>query len=334
MRYLYPQNIILDADSLKITRGETVTLEGELVDHLGEPISDGEIQVIWNDEILGTAITESDGDFSYDYLVTLDTPLANVTWSANFAGNFLHDSSEASQVTEIYQQTVINFQMDQNHFYSGDQFIVSGNLSMDNGTLFEGNLVFYFDDVFVESFITDGTFSFQYIPESSYLDVGSHSFKLSYSETGYNLGATSQEEVFFHKKVIIEVNEEQVLRDQEIEITGFARDENSLAISGIDLSFKWGDNEIDGGSTTKFGGSFSKDYLVPNAQLLGKIIVEVNFDNSTQPFYDNASKTVEFTVVSEISIFIPGNILFSEENLCSIATSSELSPSSIKGHTQ
>ena len=298
-------NIILDTDSLKITRGETVTLEGELVDHLGEPISDGEIQVIWNDEILGTAITESDGDFSYDYLVTLDTPLANVTWSANFAGNFLHDSSEASQVTEIYQQTVINFQMDKNHFYSGDQFIVSGNLSMDNGTLFEGNLVFYFDDVFVESFTTDGTFSFQYIPESSYLDVGSHSFKLSYSETGYNLGATSQEEVFFHKKVIIDVNEEQVLRDQEIEITGFARDENSLAISGIDLSFKWGDNQIDGVSTTIFGGSFSKDYLVPNAQLLGKITVEVNFDNSTQPFYDNASKTVEFTVVSETSIFIP-----------------------------
>ena len=78
-----------------------------------------------------------------------------------------------------------------------------------------------------------------------------------------------------------------------------------LAISGIDLSFKWGDNEIDGVSTTIFGGSFSKDYLVPNAQLLGKITVEVNFDNSTQPFYDNASKTVEFTVVSETSIFIP-----------------------------
>ena len=95
------------------------------------------------------------------------------------------------------------------------------------------------------------------------------------------------------------------MRDQEIKITGFARDENSLAISGIDLSFKWGDNEIDGVSTTIFGGSFSKDYLVPNAQLLGKITVEVNFDNSTQPFYDNASKTVEFTVVSETSIFIP-----------------------------
>ena len=104
-------NIILDADSLKITRGETVTLEGELVDHLGEPISDEErYKSFGMMKLLGTAITESDGDFSYDYLVTLDTPLANVTWSANFAGNFLHDSSEASQFTEIYQQTVINFQ--------------------------------------------------------------------------------------------------------------------------------------------------------------------------------------------------------------------------------
>ena len=63
--------------------------------------------------------------------------------------------------------------------------------------------------------------------------------------------------------------------------------------------------KLTGVSTTTFGGSFSKNYLVPNAQLLGKITVEVNFDNTTQPFYDNASKTVEFTVVSETLIFIP-----------------------------
>ena len=297
--------IILNTDSLKITRGETVTLEGELNDHLGEPISDEEVQIIWNDLVLGEVTTESDGDFSYDYLVPLDTPIANITWFANFAGNFLHDGSEASQVAKIYQQTIINFQTDKNHFYSGDQFFISGNLSMDNGSLLAGNLVFYFNDVFVESFTTDGNFSFQFIPESSYLEVGSHSFGISFSEIDYNLETTSQKEVFFHKKVIIDVNEEQVLRDQEIAISGFARDENSLAINGIDLSFKWGDNEVDGISTTIFGGSYSKNFLVPNAQVLGKVTVEVNFDNSTQPFYDNATKTVEFTVVSETSIFIP-----------------------------
>ena len=297
--------IVLDSNSIKITRGKTVSLEGELSDHLGEPISDEEIQISWNDLILGNVTTESDGDFSYEYLVPLGTPIANLTWSANFAGNFLHDGSETSQLAEIYQQTIVSFITDINHFYSGDQFFISGNLSMDNGSLLAGNLAFYFNDVFVESFTTDGSFSFQFIPESSYLEVGSHSFSISYSEIDYNLGATYQKEVFFHKKVIIEVNSEQVLRDQEIVISGFARDENSLAINGIDLSFKWGDNEIDGVSTTMFGGSYSKNFLVPNAQVLGKVVVEVNFDNSTQPFYDNASKTVEFTVVSETLIFIP-----------------------------
>jgi len=298
-------SITLDSDSLKITRGETMTLEGELNDHLGEPISDEEIQLTWNGEILGTVTTESDGDFSYEYPVAIDTPLGNVTWLADFSGNYLHDESTASQLAEVYQQSVITFQIDKNHFYAGDNFSISGNLSMDNGTLFTGSLVFYFDDVFVESFVTDGNFNFQYTPESSYLDVGSHILKISFSEVDYNLGATSQEEVFFHKKVILEINEEEVLRDQEIEITGFARDENSLAISGLDISFVWGDNEIDGISTTDFGGSYSKIYLVPNAQLLGKVIVQVSFDNTTQPYYDNASKTVEFTVVSETSIFIP-----------------------------
>ena len=298
-------SIEIDTNNLKITRGEIVSLEGELVDHLGEPIADEEIQFIWKSEIIGTAITETDGDFSFDYPVSPDTSLGNLSWAANFSGNYFYKSSFASQSVKVYQQTVVNFEIGNVHFYAGDQFIVSGNLSMDNGTLFSGNLVFYFDDVFVESFVTNGTFEFQYIPESSYLAVGSHTLKLSYSEADYNLAVNSEKEVFFHKKVIIELNEEQVLRDQEIEITGFARDENSLAISGIDLSFIWGDNEVNGKSTTGFGGSYSKIYQVPNAQLLGKVTVQVSFDNSTQPYYDNATQTAEFTVVSETLIMIP-----------------------------
>ena len=298
-------SIEIDTNNLKITRGEIVSLEGELVDHLGEPIAGEEIQFIWESEIVGTAITETDGDFSFDYPVSLDTSLGNLSWAVNFSGNYFYKNSSASQLVEVYQQTVINFQVDKTHFYSGDEFFVSGNLSMDNGTLFTGTVIFYFDDVFVESFVTNGNFNFQYTPESSYLGVGLHKLKLSYSELGYNLGAISEKEVFFHKKVIIEVNEEQVLRDQEIEITGFARDENSLAISGIDLSFTWGDNEVAGTSTTEFGGSYSKIYQVPNAQLLGKVTVQVSFDNSTQPYYDNATEIVEFTVVSETSIIIP-----------------------------
>ena len=297
--------ISLESDSIKVTRGDTITLEGELSDHLGNPISDEEIQIIWDGVVLGTAVTEPDGDFSYEYLVTIDTILGNLNWSANFSGNYFHEGSSSSQITEVYQQTVINFDLDKTHFYAGEQFLISGNLSMDNGTLFSGTLVFYFDNVFIESFIANGSFNFGYIPESSYLDVGSHELKLSYSELGYNLEALSQKEIFFHKKVILEINEEQVLRDQEITITGFARDENSLAISGIDLSFIWGDNDIAGVSTTEFGGSYSKVYQVPNAQLLGKVTVQVKFDNSTQPFYDNASESIEFTVVSETLISIP-----------------------------
>ena len=298
-------SIVLDEELLEITRGETVALEGKLRDHLHEPISEEEIVIKWNDLELGTVITEPDGDFTYDYLVPLDTDLGNVTWSASFAGNFLHDNSTASQISQIYQQTLLTFQLDKYHFYAGDEFIVSGNLTMDNSTHLPGSLVFYFDNVFVESFVTNGTFSFVYTPESSYLDVGSHLMKISFSEIDYNLGVNAQKEIYFHKKVIIVINEEQVLRDKEIDITGFARDENSLAIPGIDLSFVWGDNEIDGVSTTDFGGTYSKVYLVPNAQLLGKVLVQVKFDNTTQPYYDNATKTIEFTIVSETSIFIP-----------------------------
>ena len=74
----------------------------------------------------------------------------------------------------------------------------------------------------------------------------------------------------------------------KIKIQGFARDESSFGIAEIDLQFYWGDNELDGTEATLFGGSYSKSYMVPNAQLLGKVKVSVIFDNTTSPFYDNA----------------------------------------------
>ena len=101
------------------------------------------------------------------------------------------------------------------------------------------------------------------------------------------------------------MEEQQVLRDSEITITGFARDETSLGIAGIDLSFVWGENTLDDVSTTNFGGSYSKTYLVPNAQVLGKVDVQVFFENTTAPYYDNATETVKFPVVSETVINLP-----------------------------
>ena len=50
---------------------------------------------------------------------------------------------QASQATEVYQQTVINFELDKTHFYAGEQFLISGNLSMDNGTLFRYSSILF-----------------------------------------------------------------------------------------------------------------------------------------------------------------------------------------------
>ena len=114
---------------------------------LGEPIAGEEVQFIWKSEMVGMAITENDGDFSFNYPVSLDTSLGNLSWAVNFNGNYFYKNSSSSQLVEVYQQTVINFQIDKTHFYAGYEFLVSGNLSMDNGTLFGGNLVFYFDNL-------------------------------------------------------------------------------------------------------------------------------------------------------------------------------------------
>ena len=314
-RIIGSSEILLDSDSIKITRGNNVTLEGELQDHLGQPLADSDVVLRWNGEIIATVVTETDGDFSFDYLIPIEHELGNVNWSAEFAGNDLHLGTVANQTSSVFQQSVVNMQIDDVHFYPGENMTITGNLSMDNGTLFSGTIDFYFDDVFLQSFVTDGEFNFVYNPDSSYLNVGEHTISLTYSEQDFNLLDSSSVFVYLHRKVTITVEEEQVLRDSEVLISGFARDELSLGIQGIDISFVWGDNDLDGLSTTEFGGSFSKNYLVPNAHVLGKVSIEAIFDNTTMPYYDNASTTVQFTVVSETIIFLPDQEIIRGEDI-------------------
>jgi protocatechuate 3,4-dioxygenase beta subunit len=298
-------NIILDSDSLKITRGNNVTLEGELQDHLGQPLSEQSINLVWNEITIATVTTETDGDFIYNYNIPSNHVLGNVTWSAEFIGNDLHSGSSESQTSVIFQQTVLTLQSDNIHFYAGESMLVSGSLALDNGTLISGTLGLYFNDIYLESFQTNGNFSFEYIPDSTYLDVGLQSIQVKYSEKEYNLADTASVDVYLHRQVFITTEEQQVLRDTTVQIEGFARDESSFGIAGLELSFIWGDNTLDETSTTNFGGSYSKEYLIPNAQLLGKVVIQVIFDNTTSPFHDNATQEVEFTVWSETVIYLP-----------------------------
>ena len=298
-------NIILDSDSLKITRGENVTLEGELNDHLGLPLAEQSINLVWDGIAIATVTTETDGDFVYVHNIPADHALGNVTWSAEFIGNDLHSGSSESQASIIFQQTVLSLQSDNIHFYAGETMIISGSLALDNGTSFPGTLGLYFNDVYLESFQTNGSFSFEYVPDSTYLDVGLQTIQVKYSEKDYNLEDTASVGVYLHRKVFLTTEEQEVLRDTAIQIEGFARDESSFGISGLELSFVWGDNTLDETSTTNFGGSYSKEYLIPNAQLLGKVLVQVIFDNTTSPFHDNATHEVEFTVWSETVISLP-----------------------------
>ena len=108
--------------------------------------------------------------------------------------------------------------------------------------------------------------------------------EIRYSEKDYNLADIGSTDVYLHRKVFLNIDEEQVLRDQETSIEGFARDGSSFGIAGLVLSFVWGDNSLDDMVTTSFGGSYSQSYLVPNAHVLGKVKVQVLFDNTTSPY--------------------------------------------------
>ena len=116
--------------------------------------------------------------------------------------------------------------------------------------------------------MTNGTFIFEYTPDASYIDVGLHVIEIRYSEKGYNLANIGSTDVYLHRKVFLNIEEQQVFRDREVDIEGFARDESSFGLAGLELSFTWGSNSLADKVTPAFGGSYSRNYLVPNAQVL------------------------------------------------------------------
>ena len=209
-------SIELDDDSLKLTRGQNVTLEGELQDHLGQPLSEQSVNLLWGGVSIATVTTELDGDFVYTYSISSTHELGNLTWSAEFAGDDLHSGSSESQTSLIFQQSIVSVQSDNVHFYPGESMILSGGLTFDNGTQLPGVLAIYFDGNYLQSFQTNGTFSFEYAPDSSYLDVGVHTIEIKYNEADYNLEDLANTDVYLHRKVFLTMEEQQVLRDSEI----------------------------------------------------------------------------------------------------------------------
>ncbi len=284
-------------------RNANASLTGRLLDHLGQPLAERTVSLAWEGVAAGDRPTAPDGDFGLNHFLPLEHPLGAAQWSANFAGDFLHEASNSTRNVVVVMQPQIEFSVAGRHFYPGDSFWINGTLAMDNGTSLAGSLVLLIDGVFVTTFATNGSFSFFHTPDVSYLDVGSHQLELRYGGDELVLDASTSRTVFLHRQVVLTLEGQQVLRGEVITLAGSAHDHGSMPVGGIEIEFDWPattsdpDPSITGGS-----GGFSSGYSVPQAQLLGYAEVAASFDNTTQPYYDSANTSAVFTVVSELTI--------------------------------
>ena len=295
-------SIALDALPDTIRNGP-VTLEGRLVDHLGEPLADETVNLLWEGATIGSTTTEADGDFVLEHQLPITHALGPASWGASYAGNTLHASSSASADVDVLQQTVLELAVAGRHFYPGDSVQVDGSLAMDNGTPLAGSLSLLLDGVFVRVEAADGVFSFSYVPDTSYLGVGAHALELDYGRDGTNAAVANSTTIWLHRTVLLDLEGQEVRRGEIIALEGDARDSGSLPVAGIEISFDWPDapNQPPA-ATTGASGDYESDFTVPNAQLLGEIEVRALFDNATAPYYDSTETTAPFTVVSDMVI--------------------------------
>jgi hypothetical protein len=305
-------------DTLDI-RGNMTDSEGNGVD--GTTLNNPWMQIMWDDETLGSALILSNG--SYRYLMHIDpsnstlmglmTPGAHELWSS-YSGEYDPDppyypiylparSSDNSTVT-IYGAATSNLVVTPNPAYRGATLHYEGTLQLFNGTILSFETVdIYFNGAYLDSRVTDATGFFQYdfpIPLAH---------ALGWFDANVTWSSPSPDIVNMNENIPVEIRLRPTdLSDmwystalpgvvhiaENITIYGHLLDGvNGTGLVGRTVDFWWDDGTSAvqlGSNVTGAGGWYQFTYTVP-AGFEGFVDFWVNFI-SLDGYYDNSQSPI------------------------------------------
>jgi protocatechuate 3,4-dioxygenase beta subunit len=329
-------HLSLVSSTHKIMEGERVNLSGRLVDTSSKGIASAQIRFYdedtgSRDESLGTAITNSDGEFTFSWRAT-DTDFFDNTIElfASYSGSSTHSESRSNPVAigianYIPPETYLTLSSSDNSGYEGETVFFVGVLTDENGdpvsdkqiTLHEedtGSLDEYLGSTFTDS---GGRYTLSWVVEDT--DFWDNSLELFASYPGSNSFASARSEFFsfeilstptdafepesINTNLFLESSESSVYEGQTIIFTGrlITHDGEPLSNALVHLKDEdpaSGDDDI-GSLTTGSDGQFSFSW---DARQMDP------YDNSAEvyaifegnQFYENSrSSEIAITVFAE-----------------------------------
>ncbi|MFX1542370.1 MAG: DUF4129 domain-containing protein [Promethearchaeota archaeon] len=317
-------------DTLDI-RGNMTDSEGNGVD--GTTLNNPWMQIMWDDQTLGSALILSNG--SYRYLMYIDpanatlmglmSPGAHELWSS-YSGEYdpfppyypiyLPARSSDNSTVTIFGAATSNLVVTPNPAYRGATLHYEGTLQLFDGTILSFETVdFYFNGAYLDSRVTDATGFFQYdfpIPLAH---------ALGWFDANVTWSSPSPDIVNMNDNIPVEIRLRPTdLSDmaystvfpgvvhitENITIYGHLLDGvNGTGLVGRTVDFWWDDGTSAvqvGSNVTEAGGWYQFTYTVP-AGFEGYVDLWVNFI-SLDGYYDNSQSPIRSVEVKKWDVQI------------------------------
>ncbi|MDI6855198.1 MAG: hypothetical protein QMD21_00225 [Candidatus Thermoplasmatota archaeon] len=293
-------NIILEGK--RAVRRYTTEIKGRVFDDDGEDMHNANISLFWNEEQIGSNITNSTGWFSYTYLVPSDHFLGNVTVKAVFEENETFARSEAIVNYTITSETRIELRLEPSRAIRNSTVDIACSIFADNGMMIsdeELTIRIFWNDSLINTTTTSvGKFSFAWLVESSQ-SLGNVKIRAELNQSSkYESNHT---EVYYeiYSETYIQVAGKRSIRNATVEISGSIVDDQYVPLE-VDLEIHWNTTTITAHSNSS--GFFSCLYHIPYNHSVGKVNVTVKFSGAD--FYNSSEATAIYTIYSNTTLVL------------------------------
>ena len=287
-----------------VGRNTNIEINGTLVDNMGGPVAEAEVNISWNKTYLNTTKTNEHGTFSLDYHVDSNHTLGVVEVNASFNGSDFYTSSEnTTNYTVIRGATII---LKPKNVFRNTTIEVEGSIVDDQGAGAENLMInITLEDNYSITYSNDsGFFSATYYVSAAH-SLGNVNVTVKFS--GNDIYPPSEKTVNYtvrtHTNILIFAK--TLRRGEFVDINGTLVDDMGNGING-DVEILW-DNISLGMAVSGDGGNFSFGHTVSYHNPLGPVKVDVFFNGSE--LYGESSNTVFYSIVSNTTIILePKNV--------------------------
>jgi len=296
--------------TLRVIRGETITVMGTLTNNTGDPVSGYDIEVYIDDQY-NTTITTSAAGFSFDYPVPLSHELGPLGFRLVFEAEDHFMGSEDSLLFEIGSNTTIaissypGYPADPGWMNGGETLVVEGNLSDNAGNpLHDFSLSCQFNGNVYQNTTASGSFIFV-IPTTKSMVVGYYFVTVDFQRTGYHLAVSESVNMKIMRETWVEMEGLEVKRNETLTIEGHIYDSSGAGLENAQLNISV-DSSPEASVFSDEDGYFSYPYFIEPDHALGPISVTAEFAGAE--FYHGNDTSASYEVWSHPAVrLLSGN---------------------------